>query len=369
MIDQQRLLRTFISLVQIDSPSGDEAAIAQDLEGRFRGLGMSVKRDELNNLVAKLPGEGPAVLLAAHMDTVMPGRGIKPVVKDGVVCSDGTTVLGADDKAGITVILEVLKTIVERRLPHPPLEIVITVQEELGLVGAKGLDKTGLQAQMGISLDTGGPPGTIVVSAPTQDSLQAVIHGKAAHAGSAPEKGTNAILVAAEALCEMPLGRIDLETTANIGIIKGGTARNVVPDRVEMLGEARSLQLSKLQEQTAKMVNALQGAAGRHGATAEITVERAYDGYALDESNAVVRGLANACRVVGVEPTFVPSGGGSDANIFNAHGMQVVNLGVGMDDVHTTDEHVAVADMVAAAEILLSFVSTLSSQASSARLD
>jgi len=228
-------------------------------------------------------------------------------------------------------------------------------------VGAKGLNKTDLQARVGISLDTGGPQGTIVVSAPTQDSLLAVIRGKAAHAGSAPEKGINAILVAAEALCKMPLGRIDPETTANIGIIKGGTARNVVPDRVEMLGEARSRQLGKLEEQTAQMIDALEGAADRHGATAEIQVERAYDGYALDESDEVVRGLANACRVVGVEPTFVPSGGGSDANIYNANGMKVVNLSVGMDDVHTTEEHVAVADMAATAEIVLSFVTTFSS--------
>jgi len=361
MIDEQRMLRTFIDLVQIDSPSGDEAAIARDLEARFRGLGMSVKRDELNNVVARLPGEGPAVLLAAHMDTVMPGCGIKPVVKDGVVYSDGTTILGADDKSGVAVILEVLNTIVEQRLPHPLVEVVITVQEELGLVGAKGLNSTDLQAQIGISLDTGGPQGTIVVSAPTQDSLMAVIHGKAAHAGSAPEKGISAILVAAEALCNMPLGRIDPETTANIGVIKGGTARNVVPDRVEMLGEARSRQRGKLEAQTAKMVDALEGAANRHGATAEVHVERAYEGYAFDESDAVVRGLARACRVVGVEPAFVPSGGGSDANVYNANGMKVVNLGVGMDNVHTTDECVAVADMVAAAEIVLSFVTTFSS--------
>jgi tripeptide aminopeptidase len=360
MVDEQRLLRTFIDLVQIDSPSGEEAAIAQHLEQRFSSLGMSVKRDELNNIVAKLSGEGAPVLLAAHMDTVMPGRGIKPVLKEGVVYSNGTTILGADDKAGVTAILEVLNTLVEQRLPHPPVEVVITGQEEVGLVGAKRLDKTELRAEMGISLDAGGPQGTIVVSAPTQDSLSAVIHGKAAHAGSAPEKGINAILVAAEALCAMPLGRIDAETTANIGTIKGGTARNIVPDRVELVGEARSRQLAKLEQQTAAMIAALEGAAERHGATAEVRLERAYDGYALAESDPIVRRLANACRAVGVEPTLVPSGGGSDANIYNAQGMKVVNLSVGMDNVHTTEEHVAVADIVVAAEIVLLFIAGLS---------
>jgi tripeptide aminopeptidase len=230
----------------------------------------------------------------------------------------------------------------------------------MGLVGAKALDKGELQAQLGISLDAGGPRGTIVVSAPTQDSISAVIHGKAAHAGSAPEKGINAILVTAEALCKMPLGRIDLETTANIGIIKGGTARNVVPDRVELVGEARSRQVDKLEAQSAQMIAALEGSAERHGARAEVQVERAYEGYTLSESDPVVRHIANACRAVGVEPTFVPSGGGSDANIYNAHGMRVANLSVGMDNVHTTEERVAVADMVTAAEILLSFVTSLS---------
>jgi tripeptide aminopeptidase len=356
MINEHRLLRTFLDLVQIDSPSGEEAAFAQELERRFSSLGMSTKRDELNNVVARLSGQGAPVMLAAHMDTLMPGRGIKPVVKDGVVRSDGTTILGADDKAGVTVILEVLNTIVDQQVPHPPVEAVITVQEEVGLVGAKGLDKTELLAQTGISLDAGGPQGTIVVSAPSQDSIAAVIHGKAAHAGSHPEKGINAIRVAAEALCEMPLGRIDPETTANIGVIKGGTARNVVPDRVELVGEARSRELGKLEEQTARMVAALAGAADRHGARPEIQVERAYDGYTLSEGHPIVRRLADACRTVGVEPNFVPSGGGSDANIYNAHGIEVVNLSVGMDNVHTTDEYVAVADIVAAAEIVLTFV-------------
>jgi tripeptide aminopeptidase len=361
MINEERLLRTFIDLVQIDSPSGEEAAVAQELERRFSSLGMSTKRDALNNVVATMSGQGAPVILAAHMDTLTPGHGIKPVVKDGVVRSDGTTILGADDKAGVTAILEVLNTIVDQQLPHPPVEAVITAQEEVGLVGVKGLDKTQLKARMGVSLDAGGPQGTIVVSAPSHNTVAAVIHGKAAHAGSQPEKGVNAIRVAAEALCEMPLGRIDAETTANIGTIKGGTARNVVPDRVELNGEARSLHVDKLEQQTAKMVAALEGAADRNGATSDIQVERAYDGYTFSERDALVRRLADASRAVGVEPTFVPSGGGSDANVFNAHGIKVVNLSVGMDNVHTTDEYVAVADIVAAAEIVLAFLAGLSS--------
>jgi tripeptide aminopeptidase len=317
--------------------------------------------DELGNVLARLPGLGTPLLLAAHMDTVMPGRGIKPVVRDGVVYSDGTTILAADDKSGVAVILELLQTIVERELRHPPLEALITVQEETGLVGAKGLDKARLQAKMGISFDGGGPPGTITVSAPSHNLVTAAIHGKAAHSGAQPERGISAIVAAAHALVGMPLGRIDAETTANIGIIKGGLARNIVPDQVELFGEARSRDLQKLEEQTTRMVEALQSAARSQGATVDVQVERAYDSYTLTEAHPIISALINASRAVGVEPTLAPSGGGTDANIFNAHGMQVANLSTGILDEHTTNEHVALADMVTAAQIALAVIQDLSS--------
>jgi tripeptide aminopeptidase len=359
MINEARLLQTFLDLVRIDSPSGEEAAIARELEQRFRDLGLAVERDEMNNVVAKLPGQGDPLMFAAHMDTVTPGRGVKPVVKDGVVYSDGTTILGADDKSGIAVILEVLQTVLERQLPHPPLEVVITVQEETGLFGAQGLDLGRLQAKMGISFDAGVVPGTIVVAAPTHNIITAVVHGKAAHSGTHPEDGINAVLVAAQALLEMPLGRIDEETTANIGQIQGGRARNIIPDRVELLGEARSRQLDKLEQQTAKMVSTLENAASRYGATVDVEVSRAYDGYKLTEEDAIVSRLMAACRAAGVEPKLVPSGGGSDANIYNAKGIQVANLSTGMDGEHSTEEHIAVADMVACVEIVLGFLQGL----------
>jgi tripeptide aminopeptidase len=315
----------------------------------------------MNNLVARLPGKGRAIMLAAHMDTVMPGRGIKPVVRDGVVHSDGSTILGADDKAGVAVILEVLQAVVENSLPHPPLEVVITVQEESGLVGAKGLDLQRLTASMGVSLDAGGSPGTITVSAPSHNFVVATVHGKAAHAGTQPETGINAIAVAAHAIVDMPLGRIDEETTANIGTIQGGTAKNIVPDRVELAGEARSRNEAKLEAQTAKMVQAFQLAAQRYGAKVDVRVTHAYEAYVFSEAEEVVRRLMVACRAQGVQPVLVPTGGGSDANIFNAQGKQVVNLSVGMGGEHSTDEHIAVADMVICAQIVLRFVADLNS--------
>jgi len=359
MINESRLLDTFLTLVRIDSPSGEEAAISQELALRLKRHGLQVVQDYMHNIQAWLPGEGEPLLLAAHMDTVMPGRSINPVVRDGVVRSDGSTILAADDKSGIAVILEVLQALSESGVKHPPLEVLVTVQEETGLTGVKALDTSGLKSRIGLSFDAGDAPGTIIVSAPTHNMVTAVVHGKAAHAGSEPEAGVNAILVAAEAVTNMPIGRIDSETTANIGVIKGGLARNIVPDRVELLGEARSRQKAKLQVQTDKMVDALRSAAQRHDAQVDVDVQRAYDGYQLSESDAVVSRLMAACRAVGVEPLLVPSGGGSDANILNARGVQVANLSTGMAGVHTVQEHIAVQDMVTCVRIVLEFIRSL----------
>lgn len=353
MINQDRLVSTFLELVRIDSPSGQEEEIARHLTAELRSLGLTVERDTTGNIIARLAEEGQPILLNAHMDTVQPGRGVKPVIEDGVIKSDGSTILGADDKSGVAVILEVLRVLVEQDLAHPPLEVALTVSEEKGLKGAKGLDLTRLRAQEGIVLDSGGEIGTIVISAPSQDKIRAVVHGKAAHAGVEPEKGINAILVAAEAITAMPLGRIDEETTANLGRIQGGTATNIVPDQAEIEGEARSRDERRLEAQVQAMTEALKKAANRHGATVEIDVQRSYSTFKLSEEDGIVRRAVAAARTLGLTPALVPSGGGSDANIFNAAGITTINISAGMEKVHTKEEQVAVADMVKCAEFLL----------------
>jgi len=356
MINRDRLVSTFLELVRIDSPSGQEQEIARHLTAELRSLGLTVERDTTGNIIARLAEEGQPILLNAHVDTVHPGRGVKPVIEDGVIKSDGSTILGADDKSGVAVILEVLRVLVEQDLAHPPLEVALTVSEEKGLKGAKGLDLTRLRAQEGIVLDSGGEIGTIVVSAPSQDKIRAVVHGKAAHAGVEPEKGINAILVAAEAITAMPLGRIDEETTANLGRIQGGTATNIVPDQAEIEGEARSRDERKLEAQVQAMTEALKKAANRHGATVEIDVQRSYSTFKLSEEDGIVRRAVAAARTLGLTPALVPSGGGSDANIFNAAGITTINISAGMEKVHTKEEQVAVADMVKCAEFLLAIL-------------
>jgi len=360
MINRNRLVSTFLKLVQIDSPSGQEEEIARYLMAALARLGLLVARDETGNVIGRLAGEGLPILLSAHIDTVEPGRGVEPVITDEIITSDGATILGGDDKSGVAVILEVLQVLAAQDLPPtkstPPLEVALTVREEIGLEGAKGLDLSVFRAKKGIVLDSGGPIGAIVVSAPSQDKLKAVIHGKAAHAGAEPEKGINAIAVTSEAIASMPLGRIDEETTANIGRIQGGTATNIVPDRVEIAGEARSRNEEKLDAQMQAMTEALKKAASRHGATVEIDVDRSYSTFQLSEKDGIVRRAVEAAETLGLTPVLVPSGGGSDANIFNAAGIPTINISTGMEKVHTTEERIAVDDLVKSAEFLLAIL-------------
>ena len=357
-VQPERLVNTFLELVQIDSPSGHEQAIGEHLKARLQELGCSVEQDEAGNLIAHLPGRGDeTVLLSAHMDTVGADVGIKPVIRDGVIYSEGDTILGGDDKSGVAVILETLACLKDHpEWPHPPLEIVISVSEEQGLVGAKKLDKSRLQAKWGVVLDAGGPIGTLVYGAPSQNSLKITVLGKKAHAGSEPEKGINAIRVAAEAIAGMPLGRIDEETTSNIGIIKGGEARNIVPDRVEMIGEARSRDDAKLQAQVDAMYAACHEAAARHGAKVEFEAELAYRSYRIAPEQPPYAAAVRALQTLGFEVRPKMSGGGTDGNIFNEAGIPCVVLSTGMADVHTPDEHIAIQDMVDSARVLLTLV-------------
>lgn len=363
MINQDRLIATFLELVRIDSPSGQEAEIGRHLAEQLQALGFTTEFDEIGNLVGRLNGtDSDPLLLSAHMDTVGTDTGIEPVIRDGVIYSAGNTILGGDDKSGVAAILEVLQTLREQELTHPPLEVVISVGEELGLYGARHLDTGKLRSRQGVVLDAGGPAGHLVVSAPGQDSLVFTIHGVSSHAGAEPERGINAIRVAAEAIAAMPLGRIDVETTSNIGIIEGGTARNIVPDRVRVVGEARSRDLKKLERLTQSILEAFTNAAERHNTTVDCNVTRAYNAYRLSEQTPIVQSTAAAARELGHEVVLCSSGGGTDGNIYNAAGIACVVISTGMEDVHTPGEHIAVADMVAGTELLLAVVRRLAAR-------
>lgn len=358
MIQADRLLQLVLDLIRIDSPSGQEDSIATRVMGELAALGLRPERDAAGNVMASVPGVGEPILLNAHLDSVNPCSGIRPVVRDGVIFSDGTTVLAADDKAGVAVILEVLRALGTDEQARPALEVVFTVQEELGLVGARALDLSKLAAKRGLVLDGGGSAGVFWVSAPGQDNISVTIKGRAAHAGVCPEEGISAIVAASRAIATMKLGRIDFETTANVGTIAGGTARNVVPEETHVVAEARSRDTSKLETQTRHMVTTFEQAAADIGAHADVVVTRSYDAFRIRQDSPFLQRLIATARSVGLEPVLKDGGGGSDANIFNGHGIEAVVLGLGIESPHTTSERLVIEDMQKTANLVLAFLTS-----------
>ncbi|RWZ60146.1 M20/M25/M40 family metallo-hydrolase [Halobacillus fulvus] len=366
-INKQRLLDEFLELVQIDSETKEEAAIARVLKEKFETLGLEVLEDQAmektghgaNNLICNLKGsksDADPIYFTSHMDTVVPGKGIKPSIEDGYVITDGTTILGADDKAGVAAILEAIRSLSEQEVEHGDLQFVITVGEESGLVGAKALDSSLLKAKYGYALDSDGQVGNIIISAPTQAKINAIVKGKTAHAGVAPEKGVSAITLASKAVAKMPLGRIDDETTANIGRFEGGQKTNIVCDHVEILAEARSLVPEKMEAQVEKMKKAFEETAKEMGGEVELDIDVMYPGFKQKAGDQVVEVARAAALSIGRTSELLTSGGGSDANIIAGFGIPTVNLAVGYEEIHTTNERMPVAELEKVAELVTAIV-------------
>ncbi len=367
MINEQRLLDEFLELVKTDSETKNEADIAELLKRKFQKLGVEVYEDDTKkqtghgagNLICTLKGtkDGVApIYFTSHMDTVVPGNKVNPSIKDGFIVTDGTTILGADDKAGLAAMLEAIRTLKENGTSHGDIQFIITVGEESGLVGAKALDSQLVKAEYGFALDSDGPVGDIIVAAPTQAKVKAVIHGKTAHAGVAPEKGVSAINIAAKAISKMPLGRIDEETTANIGRFEGGKATNIVADRVDILAEARSLVEEKMIAQTEKMKKAFEATAKELGGSADVDIQVMYPGFKFSDGDHVVEIAKKAAHKVGRKPRLLASGGGSDANIIAGFGIPTVNLGVGYEEIHTTNERMPIAELNKLTEMVVAVI-------------
>lgn len=358
MINQERLVQEFMEMVRIDSLSYQEGKFASYLKQKLKEIGLEVFEDEeagrlagsdTGNIIGRMQGrikEAPAIFLSAHMDTVPLGKGISPQIKDGVIVSSGDTILASDDKAGVAVIFEALRHLKEEQLAHGDIEVLFTVGEEVGLLGARFLDYDMLEAKMGFVLDCGGSPGTIICRAPAHDRIDAVIKGKAAHAGMHPEEGINAIQVAAKAINKMQLLRIDAETTANVGVIKGGEVTNIVCDHLELQAEARSLSEEKLQKQTEHLISCLQEACDEMGAQLEVEVTREYPAFTIKEEELVVQIAEKAAKSLGLEVNITSSGGASDTNYFCHNGIKAVNLGIGMSCAHTKEEFIKIEDLI-----------------------
>ncbi|RDY23609.1 M20/M25/M40 family metallo-hydrolase [Romboutsia maritimum] len=368
MVNKQRVINEFLELVQIDSPSSKEGKIAQILVKKLEEIGCSVIIDdagnkvggETGNVIATLKGNrlGKKILFSSHMDTVSPGINVKPIVDEtkGIITSDGTTVLGSDDKAGIAAILEGLRTIKEKDIQHPDIQVVFSIWEEGGLRGAKCLDYSKIDAEYAFVLDSGGAPGEIIIKAPAQDAIKVKITGKPAHAGLQPENGISAIMVASRAIENMNLLRIDEETTANIGIVKGGVATNIVMPELEILAESRSLNEEKLNNQTQHMVDTFKKAAKDFGANIEIQTERAYNPLNIDEDDEIVKLAKRALSNLNIKGKTASTGGGSDTNILNKNGIKAVNLGIGMKNAHTLEEYIAIEDIINSARMVVEII-------------
>jgi len=375
VINRARLVAEFLEMVRISSPSKREGRMAKRLAATLEEMGVSVEEDdagrkvggETGNLLARFPGTvpgAPPLLLCAHMDTVVPCEIVTPRMSGDVVKTDGTTVLGGDDKAGIAAILEALRVLRDDAIPHGPIDVLFTICEEYGLLGAKHFDVGRLRARSGLVLDVDGVS-ELVTRGPAANKLDVVVHGLEAHAGVCPEQGISAIKVASEAIAAMRLGRLDAETTANLGLIEGGLATNIVPNRVRVRGETRSLSLEKLEAQSQHMRECFEHAAARHRATVagrehtarvEARITRDYERLEVRDEAPIVRLMTRAAANLGKPFATRATGGGSDANVFGGRGLEIANLACGMREIHTVNEWVDVKDIVTTAELLVEAV-------------
>lgn len=356
MSERSRVVTTFVELAAIASPAFEEGLAADYVRGYLEALGLEVEEDGAGaaipagcgNLTVRLPAtaEGTPIFLCSHLDTVALADEVVPVfTDDGRITNERDAILGSDNKAAVAVMLELVRDLVTSGDAHAGLEVVFTPCEEVGLLGAKHYDASRLTARLGYVFDHGNDIGKIVAEAPSQISIRATFTGRASHSGIAPEEGRSAVLAAAEALCAMRLGRVDERSTANVGLIKGGTAVNIVPERCTIFGEARSLDHDRVALIAQEMLQCMTDAAARHGIDVEVDTTDEYRAYSFSPTAPAVRLAIEALEAAGYAHELVPCGGGSDANVFNAHGKPCVNLCNGMRLIHTPDEYITIDDL------------------------
>jgi tripeptide aminopeptidase len=362
------VLTLFTDLAAIPSPPGEEREVAERVRAYLEELGLAVEEDDAgdrigsnaNNLLCRLEptveNGGVPIFLCAHLDTVPPTGPLEPVVEDGVVRNAGGTILGADDKAAVAVMLDAARLILAENRPHAGVELLFTPKEEVGLQGAKAFDASTLRAEVGFVYDQAARIGDVILGAPYARLLEVTIRGRAAHAGMAPEEGRSAIAAAARAIADFRLGRLDDETTASVGLIQGGTARNIVPDRCTFSVDVRSHDESKLSDVVQELLETVTFAAALEQCEAETRVEESYRGYRFGRTDLPIALACSALERSGVTPTLGFTGGGADANVFNERGRRCVNLANGMAEIHTPDEHIAVADLERMVDVTLALV-------------
>jgi tripeptide aminopeptidase len=367
------VLDLFVELAAVSSPPGEEREIADRVARYLRDCGLDPDEDDAGarigstagNVYARLEPTAPGepIFLCAHMDTVPPTDAIDPVVEDGVVRNARPTILGGDNKSAVAVMLDATRRLLAERRPHAGIELLFTPKEEVGLLGAGAFDHTRFAARVGYVYDQAAPIGDVILGAPSSQSLEITFHGRASHAGMYPDEGRSAIAAAARAIAELRLGRVDEETTANVGTITGGTAANIVPEWCTFVAEARSHDERKLADLVQEMQDAVTFAAGVAECEVRTEARKSYRGYRFRRDDLAVRLASDALARAGHEPRYGLSGGAADANVFNERGLQCVNLANGMAEIHTPDEHIAVADLEGMVDVTLALVDAALAQA------
>jgi tripeptide aminopeptidase len=367
-VDGSGVVALFSELAAIPSPTGEERAVADRVMSYLHELGIDAREDEAGrrrgtsagNILAWVDpvgkADGQPVFLCAHLDTVPPDGPIEPVVSAGVIRNGADTILGADNKASVAVMLEATRRIVTERRPHAGIQLLFLVAEEAGSHGALELDPAALRARIGFVYDLAGPVGDVVIAAPYHHSVNVVFRGKAAHAGIDPENGRSAITAAARAIALTPIGRVDRQTTANIGLVSGGTARNVVPDRCEFAAEVRSHDQDRLMAILDEIRERCETSAAEGGCAVEVRSYETYPGYRLGPDEPAVRLAQAALMNIGVSPRFIETNGGADANVLNGLGLACVNLANGMAHIHSPVEEIATDDLERMVRVSLNLV-------------
>jgi tripeptide aminopeptidase len=357
----------FMELAALPSPPGEERAVADAVTRYLEDLGLKVEEDDAGATVGSTMGNlfcrvepngerGTPIFLCAHLDTVPPDGELEPVLEDGLIRNAGGTILGADNKSAVAAMLEGTRRVLSENRPHAGIELLFTPKEEVGLLGAAAFDHERMRARVCYVYDQAAPIGDVILGAPHSQSMKARFHGRAAHSGMYPEEGRSAIAAASRAIADLRLGRVDDETTANVGIIQGGTAGNIIPEWCTLDAEARSHDERKLADLVQEMVDAFAFAAGLEDCEVETKVSKSYRGYRFKRDDQVVRFAHAALQRTGYTPSYGLSGGAADANVFNERGLSCLNLANGMQDIHTPDERITVDDLEGMVEVTLALV-------------
>jgi tripeptide aminopeptidase len=350
MIDSDRLLETFLTILRINSFYPDEEEVMQALRPKLKRIGMELTEDDARNILGYWPGSGDAadaepILLCAHVDTVRPTVGMSPVVRDEAVHSDGSSVLGADDKAAVAAIVEAAEAIADSGVSHPPIEVLLTIGEDVGHIGSRAFDISPVKSKIAYVPDSGGPVGQIILASPYAQGLKVAFHGRAAHAGIEPENGRSALQMVSKAIASLPWGRLDEESTSNVGMISGGEAANIVAPQAEMVFQVRSLSEEKHLRYIDNVLEACRRAAEEMDGHIEHEALGRTRGFRFDETDPIVERVKSAIRSAELQPSCTVSCGGSDANEFNAKGLSTLVISVGYKDIHSNEESMPIDEL------------------------